>query len=214
MVVEPISGDVQSIEGYTLLQHSYEGLIDKAYSPITNVEKILVGSASTDYYRLSADASFSSNTSSFGGAEYGSFTPHPKTKCIGKYGEGDTTIDVDSTVGFPNSGELYINYSDRSAGIVSYTSSSYNQFYGCTGITQNILDNTTVGINTFATVTLSDDTVVKMRISSVLSDIKYDQPNYYYEKDDTIEIKTLGITTADASSNSWIYNAENSYEIS
>ena len=87
MVVEPISGNVQSIEGYTLLQHSYEGLIDKAYSPITNVEKILVGSASTDYYRLSADASFSSNASSFGGAEYGSFTPHPKTKCIGKYGD-------------------------------------------------------------------------------------------------------------------------------
>ena len=109
---------------------------------------------------------------------------------------------------------MYINYSDRSAGIVSYTSSSYNQFYGCTGIEQNILDNTTVGINTFATVTLDDDTVVKMRISSVLSDIKYDQPNYYYEKDDTIEIKTLGINTADASSNSWIFNAATSYEIS
>ena len=213
MVVEPISGDVQSIEGYTLLQHSYEGLIDKAYSPITSVEKILVGGASTDYYKLRSDASFSSNSSSFGGAEYGSFTPHPKTKCIGKYGAGDATIDVDSTVGFPNSGELYINYSDRSAGIVSYTSSSYNQFYGCTGIEQNILDNTTVGINTFATVTLADDKVVKMRISSVLSDIKYDQPNYSYEKDDTIEIKTLGITTADASSNSWIFNAATSYEI-
>jgi len=87
MIVEPISGDVQSIEGFTLLQHSYADLIDKAYSPITNVEKVFVSGASTDYYQLSVDASFTSD-STFGGAEYGSFNPHPKTKCIGKYASG------------------------------------------------------------------------------------------------------------------------------
>ena len=212
LIVEPISGDVQSVEGYTLFEHSFDNLIEKAYSPITNVEKVFVSGASTDYYRLSIDSTFVSD-STFGGAEYGTFTPHPKTKCIGDYSSGALTVNVDSTVGFPTSGELYVLYSDRTAGIVSYTSKSYTQFYGCSGIEQNILDNTTVGINTFATVDTDEFTEVKVRISTVLSDIEYEQENYYYEKDDSIEIKTLGIGTADVVSNSLIFNNATSYEV-
>ena len=212
LIVEPISGDVQSIEGFTLTEHAYGNLIDKAYSPITNVEKVFVSGATTDYYRLSIDANFVTS-SSYGGAEYGDFTSHPKTKCIGDYSSGDTTLDVESTVGFPTSGELRIEYSDRKPAIVSYTSSSYNQFYGCSGIGQNILDNTTVGINTFATAINANDETVVMRISSVLSKLEYDQPNYYYEPDDTIEIKTLGVDATDIASNSWILNAATSYEV-
>ena len=212
MVVEPISGDVQSIRGYTLIQDSYGTTIDKAYAPITNVEKVSVSGASTDFYRLSIDSTFSSDKT-YGGAEYGTFSVHPKTKCIGDYTTSSTTIDVDSTVGFPTSGELYVTYTDRKAGIVSYTSKAFNQFYGCSGITDNITNNTVIGINTHAVATLADDTQVKVRITSVLGDIKYDQPNYYYEKDDTIEIKTLGISTADVASNSWIFNAATSYKV-
>ena len=44
------------------------------------------------------------------------------------------------------------------------------QFYGVTDITNTISDNSVVGINTFATVTLNDDTVVSMRIVNVLTD--------------------------------------------
>ena len=212
MVVEPISGDVQSIRGYTLIQDSYGTTIDKAYAPITNVEKVFVSGASTDFYRLSIDSTFSSDKT-YGGAEYGTFSVHPKTKCIGDYTTSSTTLDVDSTVGFPTSGELYVTYTDRKAGIVSYTSKAFNQFYGCSGITDNIANNTVIGINTHAVATLADDTQVKVRITSVLGDLKYDQPNYYYEKDDTIEIKTLGISTADVASNSWIFNAATSYKV-
>ena len=212
MVVEPISGDVQSIRGYTLIQDSYGTSIDKAYAPITNVEKVFVSGASTDFYRLSIDSTFSSDKT-YGGAEYGTFSVHPKTKCIGDYTTSSTTIDVDSTVGFPTSGELYVTYTDRKAGIVSYTSKAFNQFYGCSGITDNIANNTVIGINTHAVSTLADGTQIKVRVTSVLGDIKYDQPNYYYEQDDTIEIKTLGISTADVASNSWIFNAATDYKV-
>ena len=43
---------------------------------------------------------------------------------IGQFKSSPTIIDVDSTVGFPNSGELEVIYSDQTTGVVSYTSKS------------------------------------------------------------------------------------------
>ena len=169
MIVEPISGNVMDIEGYTMYQNQFGDLINKAYAPITDVERVLVSGASTDYYRLSFDANYSRDLQ-FDGAEYGEFVAHPKTKLIGDYTTSSKTFDVDSTVGFPKSGELLVTYDDRTTGIVSYTSKSLTQFYGITDISNTISDNSTVGINTFATVTLQDDTVVSMRIVNVLAD--------------------------------------------
>ena len=169
MIVEPISGNVMDIEGYTMYQNEFGDLINKAYAPITDVERVIVGGASTDYYRLSFDANYSRDLQ-FDGAEYGEFVAHPKTKLIGDYTISSKTFDVDSTVGFPKSGELIVTYDDRTTGIVSYTSKSLTQFYGITDISNTISDNSTVGINTFATVTLQDETVVSMRIVNVLTD--------------------------------------------
>ena len=157
------------IEGYTMYQNTFGTLIEKAYAPIVDVERIIVGGASTDYYKVSFDANYSRDVQ-FQGAEYGSFVAHPKTKIIGDYTTSSKTFDVDSTVGFPTSGELVVTYDDRTTGIVSYTSKSLTQFYGVTDITNTISDNSVVGINTFATVTLNDDTVVSMRIVNVLTD--------------------------------------------
>jgi hypothetical protein len=53
----------------------------------------------------------------------------------------DTTVfDVDSTVGFPANGELLVNYGDQTTGIVTYTSKSLTQFFGCSGVSKTILD--------------------------------------------------------------------------
>ena len=183
MVVEPISGNVQDIEGYTLFQNSYSNIINKSYAPITDVERIVVSGASTDYYKVSFDANYSRDLQ-FSGAEYGTFVSHPRTKIVGDYTTSSSTLDVDSTVGFPNSGQLYLTYSDRSAGIVSYTSKSINQFYGVSGITQNILNDTVVGVNTFATTTLADCSQVSVRILSVLTNLSIGSsiitPGYAY----------------------------------
>ena len=169
MIVEPISGNVMDIEGYTMYQNEFGDLINKAYAPITQVERVIVSGASTDYYRLSIDANYSRDLQ-FNGASYGEFIAHPKTKLIGDYTISSKTFDVDSTVGFPKSGELLVTYDDRTTGIVSYTSKSLTQFYGITDVSNTISDNSIVGINTFATVTLQDETVVSMRIVNVLTD--------------------------------------------
>ena len=126
MIVEPISGNVMDIRGYTMYQNAFNDIITKAYAPITNVERIIVGGASTDYYQVSFDANYSRDLQ-YDGAEYGEFASHPKTKLIGDYTRTSKTFDVDSTVGFPKSGELVVTYDDRTTGIVSYTSKSLTQ---------------------------------------------------------------------------------------
>jgi len=171
MIVEPVAGNIMDIRGYTLYQNSYEDIVFKSYAPIVDVERVLVSGASTDYYKISIDANYNRDVS-VDGAEYGSFVSYPKTKLIGDYTTSSTTLDVDSTIGFPKSGELNVTYDDRSIGIVSYTSKSLNQFYGISGITANVSDNTTVGINTTATVTLNDGTLVEMKIVNVLSELR------------------------------------------
>jgi len=171
MIVEPVAGNVMDIRGYTLYQNAYQDLIFKSYAPVVDVERVLVSGASTDYYRVSFDANYNRDIN-FDGAEYGSFVSYPKTKLIGDYTSSATTLDVDSTVGFPKSGELNVTYNDRTVGIVSYTSKSLNQFYGISGLTANVSDNTSVGINTSATVNLNDGSVVQMKIVNVLSELR------------------------------------------
>ena len=173
MIVEPIAGNVMDIKGYTLYQNTYKDLIYKSYAPVTDVERVIVGGASTDYYRVSFDANYSRD-GLYDGAEYGKFVSHPKTKLIGEYTTSSITFDVDSTVGFPTSGELSVTYTDRSAGIVSYTSKSLTQFYGISGIESTLDDGSVVGINTYATASLNDGTVVSVRIVNVLSNLNVD----------------------------------------
>ena len=169
MIVEPVAGNVEDIEGYTLYQNAYGDSIFRSYAPIVNVERILVGGASTDYYKVSFDANYDRDLQ-FEGAEYGSFVAYPKTRLIGDYTSSATTFDVDSTVGFPKSGELNVTYPDRTVGVVSYTSKSLTQFYGLSGLTDEVSDNTSVGVNTAASVTLNTGEVVLVKITNVLSD--------------------------------------------
>lgn len=170
MVVEPLYGNVMDIRGYTLYQNEYKGIIYKSYAPVVDVERIVVGGATTDYYRISFDANYNRDLR-IDGSEYGRFVSHPKTKLIGNYTTSSTTFDVDSTVGFPTSGELSVRYADTTVGVVSYTSKSLTQFYGLTNVSGNIDSGATVGINTYARVTLNDGSVVQVRIVNVLSDL-------------------------------------------
>ena len=54
-------------------------LFSKSYAPVTDVERVLVGGSTTDYYRVSFDANYSRDLQ-FDGAEYGEFVAHPKNK--------------------------------------------------------------------------------------------------------------------------------------
>jgi len=205
-VVESLDGDPMDLTDSTLFQDEYGETITKAYAPITKVERIASGIGQT-YYRLSIDAGYDRDIE-VEGSIYGAFSIHPKTRLINQVSSGSTILDVDSTVGFPNSGELSVTYNDFSSGIVSYTSKSINQFYGCSNITRTILNAENIGINTYAygQSFSNQNDIIKVKISSVIGSLKYPQSAYYYSVDDTVRIKTLGSNRSDFKTKKWILN--------
>ena len=208
-IVESVEGNPFDLVNLTLFQKEYEN-INPAYGPVASVEKISTNDNS-DYYRLKIDGGYNRDIT-YNGAVYGDFAVHAKSKVIGSVSTGATTIDVDSTVGFPESGELYVNYSN-STGIVSYTSKTNEQFIDCTNVTNSIADASYVGVNTYASATTGFGTEVSVRISSVINSIKLDPDSYFYSKGDHINVKSLGEESKDIKFKNWILNVSTSYKV-
>jgi hypothetical protein len=211
LVVESIEGNPENLINSTLIQDEYLDF-SKAYAPITKVEKIISKDAK-EYYRLSFDSGYDKDIV-FDGALYGQFKVHPQTKVIGQYNADSInelkTLDVDSTVGFPNSGELYVTYNDTARGIIKYESKNINQFFECSNITGIIEDSTNIGISTYAQ---NFDNTVKVRITSVIKDFNLIDDTYYLKKGYTSQIKTLGVNSEDVVSNNWFFNISTSYNV-
>jgi len=214
LVVESVIGDPLDLELSTLFQDSYGDDISKAYGPISHAEKVVTGVAQS-FYKLSLDAGYNRDLI-VNGAVYGNFVVHPKTRVIGNVSSGTTFIDVDSTVGFPNSGELYVNYNDETVGVVTYHSKTLTQFLGIgsTGISGTINDQSNIGINTYAYGYSSVDPTeeIRVRINSVLSELNYPVNTKFYSKGDTGKIKTLGSESDNFLSSNWIFNTTPTYK--
>ena len=213
IVVESLSGNPLELLNQTLFQEEYSNYdIQKAYAPITDVEKLYYDGK--EYYKLSVDFDYSKDIT-FDGSVFGDFSVHPKTRVITSVSVGSSVIDVDSTLGFPNSGELVVNYSANNSGIVSYTSKSINQFFGVSNITSNIASAEDIRLNTYAYgyVGVGTASKVEVRIGSVLSNLEVNDQTYYFSKNDTATIKSLGITTSSPRTDSWIYNLATKYDV-
>ena len=212
IVVEPVQGDPANLENATLFQDRFED-INRAYAPVGSVEPINVGVGET-YYKLSFDSGYDRDIR-VKGAIYGDFVVHDKTKNIGEVSIGATVISVDSTVGFPQTGELKIGFTDATSGIVSYTSKSVNQFYGCSGITGKIADASNIGINTYAYATSSADQTeeIRVNITAVLNDLEITGNTHNFSVGETAQIKTLGINDTSFIAKNWFYNLAPTYEV-
>ena len=139
---------------------------------------------------------------------YGAFSVHPKTKVIGQVSGGTTTLDVDSTIDFAPSGELSVFYNDATSGIVSYTSKSTTQFFGCSNITGIIEDAANIGINTYAYGTSVKDSTqtIKVRVNKVLKNLIYPNKTEGYSDGNVAKIKTLGANENTFKGKNWSYN--------
>ena len=218
-VVESIEGEGNpvNLEQSTLFQDAYKyGNYTKAYAPITSVEPINTGDTGIGqtFYRLSIDAGYDRD-SRVEGSIYGEFSIHPKTRVIGQVSSGTTYFDVDSTVGFPTSGELYANYTDGTTGIVSYTSKNLTQFFNCSNINGTIANASNIGINTYVYGSSFVDSTktVKVRINSVLQSFNYPDNTVDYGINDTAKIKTLGVADNSFKGRNWFYNISPIYKI-
>jgi len=124
-------------------------------------------------------------------------------------------LDVDSTIGFPNSGELAVTYSSGLTGVISYSSKSINQFFNISNITSSINPKEDVRLNAYAYgyVGFGTKNRVDVRISNVLSKLSIKDDTYYYSRNDTATIKSLGITTSSPLVDSWIYNLSTKFDV-
>ena len=208
LVVEPVEGDPENLINATLYQNEYKfgSGINKAYAPITSVERIEVGYGKT-FYKLSIDGGYNRDII-VDGAVYGEFTVEPSTRIIGRVSSGSTVLDVDSTVGFGSTGELYFRYPDNSVGVSSYTSKSLTQFYGVTDIDAEVADATVVGVNTFAygRSTLDQDEVIEVRVNSVLNSFIIPSDTNNLLKGGKVNVTNLGISENNIKTSKWFYN--------
>ena len=218
IIVEAIQGDPMDLENRTLFQDPYENL-SKASGPVSMVERVRVGLLTETYYKVSIDASF--GTGSSDELTYGNFAIHANSKNVGAVGVGQTYIDVDSTIGFPDKGALTFVYQNGTVGVCTYSSTNITQFLGITGITTTIKDATSIRQNTYvyalgqanSTAGVTTDGI-RCRITGVLSGVEL--PNTFYQrKGAKIKLKSLGkiANVNDFKSNNWIYNVQPKYNI-
>ena len=223
LVVESIQGDPLDLLNSTLYQDAAHFgdhyCIEEAYAPISDVAKVSVGNS--DYYKLSLDYGYARDVP-LKGSVFGEFIVHPNTQVITEVAVGSSVVDVDSTIGFPEAGELYAVYGTGVTGILTYRSKSINQFFGV-----GLANTTTVGINTvinsqenirlnieaYGYVGLGTTTKVTVRLGGVLADPIIPENTYYFDKDDTISIRSLGITTSSPKTENWFYNVATKYDI-
>ena len=223
LVVESIEGDPLDLLNSTLYQDSAHFgdhyCVDRAYAPVSGVEKISIGNS--DFYKLNLDYGYARDVP-LKGSVYGEFIVHPNTKVITEVAVGSSVIDVDSTIGFPEAGELYAIYGTGATGILTYRSKSINQFFDVglantttVGITTLINSKENIRLNTdvYGYVGLGTTTKVSMRVTGVLADLEIPDDTYYFDNNDTVSIKSLGITTSSPKTENWFYNVSTKYDV-
>lgn len=197
LIVEPISGDITKISGYPIVQDSPYAYGNVYLSTLISIDEQI-------YYEIQ----LSNDT------KIGTFKACPTTKTILPAAAGSKTIFVDSTIGFPNTGELYID-----GNYIAYDGKNDNQFLNC-NIPFNVSKFISVYQNSFAYSFEDGDESrpVYMRISSVISNTSnIVEDSKYLKVGDEIGVKSLGedietdIEIYDNRISNWLQN--NTYQV-
>ena len=122
---------------------------------------------------------------------------------------GGTVITVDTTVGFPTSGSLSLPTA-TTAGVVTYTSKTTNQFVGLPtavdvlSIGDDVRYNNVAYGYSFA----SNTNKIEVLITGVLKDFPIPDTTFYFNKGDKVRVGTYGAYKSSEDSNfgSYVYN--------
>jgi len=211
LVVEAISGNPLNLLNRTLFQDESDNF-KKASGSINNVQQI--SRDGKDYYIISLDYDFDKDIN-VSGSLSGEFSIHPSTKVVRSVSIGASVIDVDSTIGFSTSGSLVATLENGTDVNITYKSKTYNQFFECSGIDQSIDIGQLLRYNSYAYgySGIGTNNPVKVRITGVLSDLNVIENSYLYDENQTVKIKSLGITPDDVKSNNWLFNVATTYNV-
>jgi len=197
LIVEVISGDISKINGQQIIQQNPYALGNVYISTLLSVGEV-------SYYEITL-----SNES-----KVGTFRACPSTRVVSPVAVTDTSITVDSTIGFDSVGELLINDN-----YIKYNGKSSTQFFNCEP--EEAIDIYSSVYQNYFIVSYENGDISKpvyMRASSVLTntdDIL--NKSRYMVVGDEISVRTLG---EDIQPNrhfyknrteNWFYN--NNYEL-
>jgi hypothetical protein len=211
-VVELISGDPTKLSGQTIKKSTDEENTSASVSEVETITR-----KGKTYYKLNFfigyDDTYPNVTGTF------SITPNTKVVEDVTLSNVATTITVDSTVGFAESGSVFYNGNE-----IFYSEKTVNQFLGC-------YINSTQSINISKTSRIiSNDTYygyedgdvtrkVEFIITGVLSNIVIDSNSYSFLEGEEIYPQNLGKIISKGNeinqifANTWIYNTSSRYQI-
>jgi len=167
------------------------------YRPINNI----------DFYEMSLDST------SFDGT----FEVPGKTKALEATAEGATSIVVDSTVGFGQSGTLLVRpRTGDNLLTISYTDKTVNQFLNTSGISTSLVFGADILENklAYAYAGFGQTSLIEFRLVNVIDDVDTsDSTNM--QVDDSLKLLSFGRDLGDRPQfNNWIYNIPSSHNIS
>jgi len=208
LTVESYIGDPLQIVNRVLYQDQ-DGSIPKAYGTVTGC-KAFVKNERAIYYKVSLDYGYNKDLG-FTGSVFGNFTIHHQTPTLSKVSIGASVITVDSTIGFPDDGELIVLFQGETADddtwmLLNYESTNTNQFLGVTGVTREIDEGAFLSVNAYVYSYDNEGEEVRMRVTGILSDLVEEVPTPYSVVGEPVQVWELGKKAESVQANSWIFN--------
>ena len=205
VIVDVISGDPSKLKLTTILQGST--ISPTASGSVANVREVFL--KKKRYFRISFTNDSISNK----------FEVSKSTRVSG-IGNSLSTLTVDSTLGFPESGAFLTKNKVDQLVRVFYSSKSANQFFGCRGIP------TSVDANSIEKTTLEENSqviddvflygyednditkLVQMRVVGIVSGLSDNSElTKFFSPGDEVRVKHLGEKVGSGFKyNSWFYN--------
>ena len=208
VIAERISGDPSKLVGQTINKFNDE----TTSAAISEIEPFTRNNI--QYFKISLFVGYNDTS-----AVLGNFTITPNTKSLKNVPVGSSVISVDSTIGFSEQGTII-----SGSNIITYTSKSINQFFGCTGITSSILSSADIRSDEiyFGYENGDLNKKVELRLTGVLSKFVQVSDTLNLDEGQIISVKNIGDliqnpqqnkTYKEIFANSWIYNNGSRYEI-
>ena len=195
---EPLPGQQDVVQKYL------SGVVTKnVYQEDSNGDVIASGSVvqaerfvkdGKSFFNIDLDFAEDKDTSVFGSI-YGEFKLDKQTKIIENVSSGSTFVNVESTIGFPASGELQVTYQGGETGIVTYKSKTVNQFLDIDGVTAIIPNKQEIYENTTSYGVLDDGEKFFFKVKGSLGQFNIkatDLETPYFTSGDVIKNQSLG----------------------
>jgi len=204
-VVEQINGDPLDLKNRTLYQDS-----TNSRGSVSNVE--IVPGSDFKYYKISIDTGYKRDIDA-DGSIFGEFIPNPKTRVLETVSVGTTYISVDSTISFPETGNLKVDDLNGNNITLSYSGKNVNQFLNVGGVTNIIPEINDIRLDDHSYSMIGAGNSITVRITSTLKELEIEDGAHSYSTDDIIRFKALGIESEEEKTKNWKYNVRTKWNV-